>query len=143
MHTRLLVGRDHSEDISVDGRIILKWIMWEVLGGVGWICLALDRDCWHALLNIVMSLRLYKRWLISRLTDRTLSSLPRTLLHGVSFTCSPDSAFSAPSVLVLISFNYYIKSRTSFRVLPWQCESQSIKLSRYMEDYIVASCCGI
>jgi hypothetical protein len=26
-------GRDHSEDLSVDGRIILEWIGWE---GVDW-----------------------------------------------------------------------------------------------------------
>jgi hypothetical protein len=36
MHTQLclenLRGRDHTEDISIDGRIILKWILkkWDV-----------------------------------------------------------------------------------------------------------------
>jgi hypothetical protein len=37
-----LKGRDHSEDLGVDGRIILKWIWgWR---DVDWMHLAQDRD---------------------------------------------------------------------------------------------------
>jgi hypothetical protein len=51
MHTNIwlenLKGRDHSEDLDVDGRIILKMHMkqigWE---DVGWIHLAQGRDWW-------------------------------------------------------------------------------------------------
>jgi hypothetical protein len=31
-----LTGRDHLEDLSVDGRIILQWILWK-LGEKVWI----------------------------------------------------------------------------------------------------------
>jgi hypothetical protein len=44
--------RDHPEDLGVDGKIILKWILreigWEV---VGWIHLSQDRAQWRTLLN--------------------------------------------------------------------------------------------
>jgi len=32
MHTKFWSenkGRDHSEDLDIDGRIILKWILWK------------------------------------------------------------------------------------------------------------------
>jgi hypothetical protein len=52
------VGRDHSEDPGVDGKMILEWILremgWE---GVEWIHLAQDRDQWQAVVNTVMNLR--------------------------------------------------------------------------------------
>jgi hypothetical protein len=52
-----LEGRDHSEDIGVDGKVILQWIVgrlgWE---GVYWIHLAQNRDQWWALVNRVMNL---------------------------------------------------------------------------------------
>jgi len=47
---------DHMEELSVDGRIILKW-SFKHLDGVGtdWIGLAQDRDrCW-VLVNAVMN----------------------------------------------------------------------------------------
>jgi hypothetical protein len=51
-----LKGRDHSEDLSVDGRIILKWILeekgWEGMDGIH---LAQDRDQWRAVVNTVMN----------------------------------------------------------------------------------------
>ena len=34
---------DHLEDLSVDGRIILKWIFKQWDGGVDWIGMAQDR----------------------------------------------------------------------------------------------------
>jgi len=46
-------GKNHWGDPSVDGRVILRWILrkWD------WIDLAQDRDRWRALLNTVMNLR--------------------------------------------------------------------------------------
>jgi hypothetical protein len=38
-------GRDHLEDLGVDVRKILKWILWLDCGGSG---MALDRDRWQA-----------------------------------------------------------------------------------------------
>jgi hypothetical protein len=37
-----LKGRDHTEDLGVDGRIILKWKLG--FGGMDWVHLAQDRD---------------------------------------------------------------------------------------------------
>jgi hypothetical protein len=42
---------------GVDGRIILKWILKRLGGGIDWIDLAQDRDRWRALLYTVMDLR--------------------------------------------------------------------------------------
>jgi hypothetical protein len=40
-------GRDHSENLNVDGRILLKWVLWKVIMSVNWIYIAQDRDqCW-------------------------------------------------------------------------------------------------
>jgi len=48
--------RDHLEDLGVDGRIILSWIIQEVgCEGTEWIHLAQDRDRWRALINAVMN----------------------------------------------------------------------------------------
>ena len=52
-----LKERDRSENLGVDGRIILKdlkEIGWE---GVDCICPARDRDKWWAVVNAVMNLR--------------------------------------------------------------------------------------
>jgi hypothetical protein len=49
-----LKGRDYSEHLDVDGKIILEWIGWE---DVDWIHLAQDRDQWRAVVNTVMNLR--------------------------------------------------------------------------------------
>jgi hypothetical protein len=48
---------NHLEDPSVDGRIILKWILEKWGGGTDWIDLAEDRDKWRALVNTVMNPR--------------------------------------------------------------------------------------
>ena len=50
--------RDHVEEIGVDGRIILNWILKEFgFGGMEWIDLTRDRDRWRAFVNAVMNLR--------------------------------------------------------------------------------------
>jgi len=39
--------RDQLEAPGIDGRLILKMVLWEVgCGGIDWIDLALDRDRW-------------------------------------------------------------------------------------------------
>jgi len=50
--------KNHLEDLSVDGRIILRWIFrnWDV-GGMNRIDLAQDRDRWRALVSAVMNPR--------------------------------------------------------------------------------------
>jgi hypothetical protein len=45
--------QDHSEDIGIDGKIMLE-IRWE---GVDWMHVAQDRDQWRAVVNMVMNLR--------------------------------------------------------------------------------------
>ena len=50
----ILRERDHFEDPSVDGRIILRWIFRKWDGGMNWIDLARDRDRWRALVNAVI-----------------------------------------------------------------------------------------
>jgi hypothetical protein len=49
-------GRDYSEDLGEDGKIImdLREIEWEA---VDWIHLDQDRDQWRAVVNTVMNLR--------------------------------------------------------------------------------------
>jgi hypothetical protein len=59
---RVLVGRPDGkrplEDLGVDGRIILKWILKEVgWEGVDWIDMAQDRDRWRAVVSAVMNPR--------------------------------------------------------------------------------------
>jgi hypothetical protein len=55
------MGRDHSEDLDVDGRMMssdFRQIGWE---GVDWIHLAQDRDQWRTVVNTVMNLWVAKR----------------------------------------------------------------------------------
>jgi hypothetical protein len=57
MNTKFWSGnlkeRDHSEDLGIDGKIILEWILgkWTV----DWMHLAQDRDQWRAFVNKVMN----------------------------------------------------------------------------------------
>jgi hypothetical protein len=46
------------KDRGVDGRIILKWVLKEWVGGMDWIDLAQERDSWRALVNAVMNIRI-------------------------------------------------------------------------------------
>ena len=52
-----LIQRDHLEDLGVNGRIILRWILGSGLWEMDWIVLAQDRDRWRALVNAVMNIR--------------------------------------------------------------------------------------
>jgi hypothetical protein len=61
MHTlfwlEILKGREHLEDLGIDGdnsRVDLREIVWK---GVEWMHLAMDRDLWLALVNTIMNLR--------------------------------------------------------------------------------------
>jgi hypothetical protein len=45
------------EDPDTDGRIILRWFFRKWYGGgMDWIEMAMDRDRWWALVNVVMNL---------------------------------------------------------------------------------------
>jgi hypothetical protein len=51
-----VTGREYLEDLDVNGRIIVEWIVigWE---SVDWIQLAQNRDQWWAFVNTVVNLR--------------------------------------------------------------------------------------
>jgi len=58
---RFLVGkseREHTEDLGVDGRIMLKWIFKKSAGGMSWIDLAQDKDRRRTIVNVVMNVRI-------------------------------------------------------------------------------------
>jgi hypothetical protein len=48
--------RDHLNDLSIDGKIILKCIFKKWDGGMDWIVLAQDRDRWRDLVGAVINL---------------------------------------------------------------------------------------
>ena len=48
--------RDNFEDLGVDGRIILKYILKKWDGGMDWIGVAQDRNRWRAVVNAVMKI---------------------------------------------------------------------------------------
>jgi hypothetical protein len=55
---RVFVGKhekkDHLEDLGVEKRTILKWILKMLDGGMNWIDQAQDTERWRALVNRVM-----------------------------------------------------------------------------------------
>jgi hypothetical protein len=58
---RVLVGKpegeDHLKDQSIDGRMGSEWTLGRLVrGGVEWIHLAQDTDCWWALVIAMMNL---------------------------------------------------------------------------------------
>jgi hypothetical protein len=57
---KILVGKpevkNDSEDVGIDGRIILEWISGRLCEGVYWINLTQDREQWRALVYSVMNL---------------------------------------------------------------------------------------
>jgi len=52
--------RDHLEELSIDERIILKWILKLQDGRVEWMDLAQDRNRWRALVNTMTSFGSHK-----------------------------------------------------------------------------------
>jgi hypothetical protein len=57
---------DQSEDLDIDGKIILEWTLGENGGRMWTRCTWLRiRDRWWALMNTVMNLRVPERWEIS------------------------------------------------------------------------------
>jgi len=50
-------GKNLLKDLSLDGRIILKWIFRKWDGGMDWIYLAQKRVRWRTFVNPVMNLR--------------------------------------------------------------------------------------
>jgi hypothetical protein len=73
-------GREHSEDLGVDGRIISELITTERgEKGVDWMLLVQDRDQWRVLVNTVIII------LDPYMVGNFLTSFSRrTLLRGVS-----------------------------------------------------------
>jgi hypothetical protein len=48
-------GKNHLEDLGVDGKIISEWILKEVVWeDADWMHMAQDRDKWRALVNNIM-----------------------------------------------------------------------------------------
>jgi hypothetical protein len=47
--------RDHSKDICIDRRILLKWILKKLDESVDLIDVAWDRDRWQVLVNVVVN----------------------------------------------------------------------------------------
>ena len=49
--------RDHLEDLSIGGMLIVKWILRNRRGDVEWIDVARDKDRWCAVVNAGMNLQ--------------------------------------------------------------------------------------
>jgi len=54
---RVKRARGHLEDLGVDGRVILKWILKESIGMLWTVVLAQDEDRYRVLVKAVMCLR--------------------------------------------------------------------------------------
>jgi hypothetical protein len=58
---RVFVGNlkegDHLEDLSADGKVILKWVFKKWDEENNWIDLVQDKDRWRAVVNAVVNLR--------------------------------------------------------------------------------------
>ena len=48
--------REHSEDLCIDGKMILKWFFKKWFGIIDWIDLTHDRDSWRVLVITVMKI---------------------------------------------------------------------------------------
>jgi hypothetical protein len=51
---------NHSEDLGLEGRIILIWVLGTEVWCMDWIHLAEDRGRWRAVVNTVTNLRFFK-----------------------------------------------------------------------------------
>ena len=74
-------GKDHFENPSVDGRIILRCIFRKWGGGMGWGFLVQDMDRWRAVVNAAMNLRVPYNAGNFLTSWETVSFSRRTLLH--------------------------------------------------------------
>jgi len=61
MHIKFLLqnwkGRDHSEDLGIEGKIILEWIFRKQWEAVDWMHLTQDKDQWQGLVNMITNLQ--------------------------------------------------------------------------------------
>jgi ribosomal protein S4E len=61
IHTGFWWGKvregDYVKDLTVDGKILLKWIFKKKDGFMDWINLAQDRKRWRVLVNAIMKFR--------------------------------------------------------------------------------------
>ena len=55
--TKLTEREEKVEDLTIDGRMVLKWIFKNWDESTDWIYLVHDTDRWRALVNAVMNLR--------------------------------------------------------------------------------------
>ena len=63
------------EDPGIKGSIILRWIFRKWDEGMDWSDVAQDRDCWRALMKVVMNLRGFHKILgISSLAEKRFAS---------------------------------------------------------------------
>jgi hypothetical protein len=82
-----LKERGHVEDVGIDGRVILKWILRKWDAGMDLSCVAQARNRWPAVVKAVMNL-----WIAQNAENivsscRTTSFSRRSLLHGVNSWC--------------------------------------------------------
>jgi hypothetical protein len=77
------VGREHSEDLGVDGIIILRQDSRKPWDGVDCIHLAQNRDRWGAVLNTVMTASMKGGKFLGYFSDYQLHK--KDLLYGVSY----------------------------------------------------------
>jgi hypothetical protein len=76
---------DRSEDLCVDVRILLKWMLSEIgLEAVGWLHLIYNRDRWWVVMNAALDYQFHKRRVISWLAERTVTFLRRTMFRWIS-----------------------------------------------------------
>ena len=67
-------GKNHLEDLAVDGRMILKWTFKKWDGGMEWIDLAQERNRWRTVVNAVMDFSFHKIRGVSWLVEYLLPS---------------------------------------------------------------------
>ena len=86
-------GREHSEDLGVDGRVILKCIFKKWYEGMDWIDMTDDKERWRDLMSAVMNF-----WVAYDARNflsswGTVSFTRMTLFHGVCFVYRDVTGF--------------------------------------------------